>query len=153
MSKNQRLFRCSPAAVFRVVSNGWLYPSWVVGASRMRHVDPGWPAEGTQLHHSFGTWPLLIDDVTTVLKFVPDELIMMRAKGWPAGEADVIVEATPAPGGCTVSLYEDAVKGPATLVPGVVRHPMLKWRNVETLRRLAFIAENESGHTSPDARD
>jgi hypothetical protein len=153
VSKNQRLFQCSPAAVFRVIGNGWLYPSWVVGASRMRQVDPEWPAVGSQLHHSFGTWPLLIDDVSVVQKFVPDRLIMVRAKGWPAGEADVIIEATPAPGGCTVSIYEDAVKGPGTLVPSVVRQPLLKWRNDETLRRLAFIAEGESGHISPEAED
>jgi hypothetical protein len=40
--------------VFAVLADGWLYPLWVVGASRMRDVDPGWPAEGTKIHHSVG---------------------------------------------------------------------------------------------------
>jgi hypothetical protein len=151
MSKNQRLFHCTPGAVFEVLKDGWLFPVWVVGASRMRKVDPTWPEEGSQLHHSFGTWPALINDTTTAVKFVPDQLLVMRAKGWPAGEADVVIEVASAPGGCTVSIYEDAVQGPAKLVPSPVRHQMLHWRNTETLLRLAFIAEGKSGYSSPEA--
>ena len=150
MSKNERLFQCTPAAVFKVLSDGWLYPTWVVGASRMRHVDPAWPAEGSVLHHSFGVWPMLIDDTTTVLKSVPDELMLLRARGWPAGEADVLIQIAPAPGGCQVSIHEDAVKGPGTLIPAPMRHPILHWRNTETLRRLAFIAESKSGNPHPE---
>ncbi|MEO5833378.1 MAG: SRPBCC family protein [Nakamurella sp.] len=153
MSENQRLFHCTPGAVFRVLGNGWLFPTWVVGATRMRKVDEHWPAEGAMLHHSFGTWPLVIDDTTTVLTFVPDQLLLVRAKGWPAGEADVLIEATPAPGGCVVTIYEDAVKGPGTMIPGFLRHPVLRWRNSETLRRLAFIAEGQSGRSTPEAED
>lgn len=153
MSKNQRLFRCTPGAVFDVLRDGWLFPVWVVGASRMRKVDPNWPEEGSQLHHSFGTWPALIDDTTTVLKFVPDQVLLMQAKGWPAGEAEVLLEVTPAPGGCQVTIYEDAVKGPGTFIPGVIRKPMLKWRNTEALRRLAFICEGKYGRSGPDAED
>lgn len=153
MSENQRLFHCTPGAVFTVLADGWLFPSWVVGASRMRKVDPHWPAEGSQLHHSFGTWPLVIDDTSTVLKYVPDQLLLLRAKGWPAGEAEVLIDVTPAPGGCQVTIYEDAVQGPGRLIPGLVRHPVLRWRNSETLRRLAFIAEGQAGRSTPEADD
>ena len=45
------------ARVFAVLSNGWLYPSWVVGASRIRAVEAAWPAEGAKIHHSFGIYP------------------------------------------------------------------------------------------------
>jgi hypothetical protein len=34
------------------------------------------------------------------------------------------------------------VSGPGALTPKVVETPMIKWRNSETLRRLALIAEN-----------
>ncbi len=153
MSENQRLMQCTPGAVFEVLGNGWLFPTWVVGATRMRKVDPHWPAEGSQLHHSFGTWPLVIDDTTIVRKFVPNELLLLRAKGWPAGEADVLIDVAPAPGGCVVTIREDAVKGPGTLVPAPLRHAMLRWRNNETLRRLAFIAEGQSGRSTPEADD
>lgn len=53
-----------PSAVWAVMSDGWLYPVWVVGAARMREVDDHWPAVGSWLHHSVGIWPLLINDNT-----------------------------------------------------------------------------------------
>ena len=49
-----RLFDCTPDDVFAVLGDGWLYPVWVVGAARMRDVDPEWPAEGANIHHSLG---------------------------------------------------------------------------------------------------
>ncbi len=148
MSKNQRLFKCSPGAVFEVLEQGWLYPSWVVGASRIRDVDSSWPAEGSRIHHSVGTWPLLLDDTTSVRKYVPNQLLVLRARAWPSGEADVVIEVTPAPGGCQVSIYEDAVTGPAKLIPAPVRHRLLHWRNNETLQRLAYIAERRDQQDS-----
>ena len=50
----------------------------------------------------------------------------------------------PRPDGCDVSITEDAVTGPARLVPGPLRHAALNWRNAETLRRLAFLAEGHA---------
>jgi len=43
-----------------------------------------------------------------------------------------------------VVIVEDAVEGPATLMPEPVRGPMISWRNVESLRRLAFLAEGRA---------
>jgi len=54
-------------AVWGVLADGWTYPVWVVGASRMRAVSSDWPAVGATLHHSLGSWPLLIDDTAHVL--------------------------------------------------------------------------------------
>src|ERR1043165_7866722 len=62
MSTNKRLVDATPDQVWSVLADGWLYPLWVVGASRMREVDDEWPEPGARLHHSVGTWPLLIDD-------------------------------------------------------------------------------------------
>ena len=31
----QRWFNCSGEQVFAVLGDGWIYPAWVVGASRM----------------------------------------------------------------------------------------------------------------------
>ena len=59
----QRWFNSSPEQVFAVLQDGWTYPGWVVGATRMREVDEGWPAPGTKLHHSFGVWPLVIASI------------------------------------------------------------------------------------------
>lgn len=54
-----------------MLADGWLYPSWVVGASRMREVDVKWPASRSRIHHSVGVWPALIDDHTKVLESIP----------------------------------------------------------------------------------
>ena len=40
-----------------------------------------------------------------------------------------------------MTIEEDAQQGPARLIPKPLRDLPLSWRNVESLRRLAFIAE------------
>jgi hypothetical protein len=138
---NTRNVSATPDDDWRVLSDGWLYPLWVVGASRMREVDDTWPQVGSKLHHSVGVWPLLIDDSTSVTECVPGSRISLRARAWPAGEAAVTITLTAAGGQTEVAIEEDAVSGPGVLVPKPVRAALLKWRNVETLRRLAFLAE------------
>ena len=132
---------CSPEAVFAVLADGWLYPSWVVGASRIRDVEPAWPAEGAKIHHSFGIWPVLIDDSTSVLEYDPPRRLVLKARGWPLGSARVVLEVEPTPGGCRITIDEDAIEGPGQLVPSALRQPLIHVRNVETLRRLRFLAE------------
>ena len=68
MSRVTRTVLAVPDQVWGVLADGWLYPLWVVGASRMREVDDHWPAVGARLHHSVGAWPALIDDTTSVLE-------------------------------------------------------------------------------------
>jgi len=141
MAENSRLVHATPDQVWAVLGDGWLYPVWVVGASRMREVDDDWPAVGSKLHHSVGIWPLLIDDNTEVTAAVPGISLSMRARGWPVGEAAVEIRLTPVGPDTEVRITEDAVSGPGTLAPAPVRGVTLRWRNTETLKRLAFIAE------------
>ena len=82
---NYRTFSCTAERVFAVLANGWLYPTWVVGASRMRDVDASWPSVGSRLHHSSGVWPALIDDTTSVLEWQEPRHVMFKARGWPIG--------------------------------------------------------------------
>ena len=95
MATNYRRMACTPEDVFAVLEEGWLFPVWVVGASRMRNVDDDWPAEGSELQHSFGVWPALINDDTTMLEwqpprhalvggplpFAPGELVVLKGLG------------------------------------------------------------------------
>ena len=141
MSRNTRTIKTTPDRVWAVLADGWLYPLWVVGAARMRDVDADWPDVGARIHHSVGAWPLLLDDNTEVLDCEPGHLLEVRARSWPAGEARVVLRLTEADGGTEVVMEEDVESGPARLVPKPVRTPMLAWRNVESLRRLAFLAE------------
>ena len=129
-------------AVWAVLADGWLYANWVVGTSRVRAVDSTWPDEGSRIHHSFGVWPVLIDDETVSLAAVPGERLRLRAKGWPMGEAQVELSISEEPSGaCWVTIVEDAVTGPGVLVPRPLRQAAIAVRNTEALRRLALIAE------------
>lgn len=144
MAKNVRTVNCRPEDVFRVLGDGWLYPAWVVGASRMRDVDDTWPQKGAELHHSVGVWPALLDDTTVVEEWSPPHRMVMRAKGWPIGEARVTLRVRAFGEGTMVRIDEEPVNGPATLLPSLITTPLLRWRNSETLQRLAFLAEGRA---------
>src|ERR1700712_3697304 len=137
---------CGPQAVFAVLSDGWLLGLWVVGASRIRDVDERWPAPGVAVHHSVGSWPLLLDDTTTVKAVVPNRTLRMQARAWPAGEADVLIQLDDRPGGCRVTITEDAVKGPGTWLPKPLRSALLHRRNTEALRRLEYLTAGRTTH-------
>ena len=137
--------KATPDQVWDVLADGWLYPLWVVGATRMREVDDTWPAPGAKLHHSVGAWPAVLDDETVSLECRPREQLSLQAKGWPIGEARVDITLEPVAGGTRVVIEEDATHGPGRLVPKPARAPMIAWRNGETLRRLAYLAERREG--------
>lgn len=141
MASVDRVLKATPEQVWEVLCDGWLYPSWVVGASRMREVDDSWPAVGTQLHHSVGVWPALLDDTTRVTASQPLRLLQLTARGWPMGEAMVRLSLEAHAEGTLVTMTEDAISGPGALVPRLLRDPGIRWRNVEALRRLAYLAE------------
>ncbi|RUR03293.1 SRPBCC family protein [Labedella endophytica] len=153
MSTNTRVMACRPEDVFGVLNDGWLFPVWVVGASRMRDVDDAWPYEGSHLQHSFGVWPLLINDKTTVLEYDAPRRLVIQPSGWPIGEARVTLEVQPHRKGCLVRITEKAVKGPGALIPAPLLDIPLYMRNHETLRRLAYIAEGkaDNGDAPADA--
>jgi uncharacterized protein YndB with AHSA1/START domain len=140
----RRAIDATAEAVWKVLADGWLYPSWVVGASRMRDVDPAWPEVGAQLHHSVGSWPLLLDDTTTVLACIPHRELVLRARAWPMGEAEITLRLADRDGACEVVMAEEAVSGPGRLLPPSVLAAVLTPRNGESLRRLAYLAEGRS---------
>ncbi len=141
MSTRRRVVDATPQQVWNVLADGWLYPLFVVGASRMREVDAEWPAPGSRLHHSVGVWPMLLDDTTEVLASDPTSCLRLKARGWPAGEAEVVLRIEPRGTGSEVTITEDVVSGPGRLMPKPLRDPQIGWRNDETLRRLAYLAE------------
>ena len=130
-----------PAAVWAVLSDGWLYANWVVGASRVRAVDADWPAPGSRIHHSIGVWPAVVSDVSRCLESEPDRRMVVQAKGWPLGEAHVELSIVARDDGCEVTMVEDATAGPGLAVPRPVRQPVIAARNREALKRLALVAE------------
>ena len=144
MSTTSRPISATPEQVWEVLADGWLYPLFVVGASRMRDVDDDWPAVGSRLHHSVGTWPLLIDDTTEVLEVNDHERLLLLARAWPAGHAHVDISLRAQADSTLVTITEDATAGPGLLVPKPLRDLQLHPRNVETLKRLAFVVEGRT---------
>lgn len=136
-----RLSSASPHQVWAVLADGWLIAGWVVGASRIRAVDQGWPGAGARIHHSVGSWPLLLDDTTSVVSADRPRELVLQARGWPAGEARVTLTLEPDGGGTRLCMAETVTHGLGRWVPGPLEWLGVAPRNVECLQRLALLAE------------
>ena len=145
MSTVSRLFNSPSEDVWKVIADGWLYSGWVVGASRIRAVDAQWPEVDARLHHSVGAWPLVIDDSTRVTAVETGRSLELVARGWPLGEAKVVITLEDVGTQCRVTMAEDAIRGPGKLVPKAVRDPLISARNTETLKRLELMAAGGAG--------
>lgn len=132
---------CSPQDVFDVLADGWLYTTWVVGAARIRDVDPDWPRPGTRIHHSVGLWPAMTDDTTHVVACEPPRRLALTARAWPGGEANIEITVEPHDDGCEVSLFEEISSGPGKFVPKILQDIAIGLRNDESLTRLAMLSE------------
>src|SRR3954453_16057462 len=92
--------------VWDVIADGWTYSQWVVGNSRMRAVDPDWPAPGSTIEHSIGVWPLVIDDQTVSENADPLKELVLRAKGRPLGAAQITLRLFDIGDGCRIEMAE-----------------------------------------------
>ena len=139
-----RIVQAAPDRVFAVLADGWTYSDWVVGTVHIRDVDSAWPSPGAQLHHKAGPWPLSLHDSSTVLDCVPGERLRLKAGLWPLGAAEVDIRlAAHADGTTRVVIEETFTDGPLARVQNKLNDLVLHRRNVETLRRLADIAERQ----------
>ena len=135
----------SAERVYEVLADGWSYAAWVVGASRVREVDDGWPAVGSRIHHSIGAWPVLVHDRTKVLEAEPGRMLELDVAVWFLGRGPVRFELEPlGPSSCRVTMRERMAQGVLSVPPDAWVDPFLKARNVETLGRLAAIATGRS---------
>lgn len=131
----------TPAQVWSVLSNGWLYSSWVVGASRIRAVDSNWPQVGSKIHHSVGVWPVLLNDETVSLQSSAGHL-ELSAHGWPVGTARVRLHVEKSDNGSLLTMDEFAETPPFAWIPTNAQRVATSPRLRECLTRLAFLAEN-----------
>ncbi len=147
--KVTRTVRASVEAVEAVLADGWSYASWVVGAARVRAVDRSWPSQGARIEHSLGGWPLMLHDQTISRSHERGRRLELEVNLWVLGQGTVVLELAPLPPagdgqqvpGCEVTMHEEVYGRLARLVPDPLIDPLLKARNVESLRRLAALAE------------
>ena len=145
----QRTIQATPDRIFAVLADGWSYSDWVVGTTHIRNVDPHWPAPGSKLHHKAGPWPISLEDTSTVLAMVPDRSLTLKAELWPLGAATVRIDLEPAgPTATRVIMHEDFHAGPLQWAKNKVNDLILHRRNLESLRRLADIAERAKTPTA-----
>jgi len=142
MSRNTRMMSCTSQDVFDVLADGWTYANWVVGAARIRDVDPEWPAVGSKIHHLVGLWPLLNSDTTEVEHVDEPHQLRLKVRLWSTGSGVVTMTCAAKDNGTEVTMEEQLVSGPASYLPRPAKDAMLHARNVEALNRLAYLAEN-----------
>ena len=138
MAVTRRRIPQPPAAVLALLADGHRYSEWVVGAKRIRAVDPTWPEPGSQFHHTVGVGPLATRDRTEVIAFDrPDGPVVLKARAWPTGAGRVTITAHPdASGGTEVVIDEVPVEGPAKSLHNPLLDGLIHLRNIESLRRM-----------------
>jgi uncharacterized protein YndB with AHSA1/START domain len=140
MSVNEIEVGAPPSAVWAVLADPPSYEEWVVGNKEIRDHDPNWPAPGTEFHHKVGVGPITLRDKTVLLEASPPQKMVMNVRALPVGHGIVSFELTPTGSGTTVRMEEVPAGVPAKVLWPVVQ-PLVKLRNVETLRRLKRLAE------------
>jgi uncharacterized protein YndB with AHSA1/START domain len=117
------------------------YPLWLVGARRIRRVEPAWPAVGSAFHHVIGFPPAVLRDATRVLEVEPPHLLALEAGMSVLGAAAVTFQLTEVGRGTTrVAIAERAERGllrVAWRFGGRTAMAIGLWgRNQESLRQL-----------------
>jgi hypothetical protein len=148
----RRRTHATRAQVWAVLADGWTYSQWVVGNSRMRAVDPGWPAVGTTIRHSIGLWPLVLNDLTRVEQCHPTQLLVLQAKTRPFGKARITLRLSDVEDGCLIEMAEAPVGVPMGWVPDRVALAAAFPRNRECTWRLAALAERRQPDDGDEAR-
>jgi uncharacterized protein YndB with AHSA1/START domain len=141
MATVTRRMSVPPQRVYEVLADPECYQHWVVGASEVVESDPGWPAIGTAFEHRVGVWPLRVADHTRVVDSDPPRMIKLAAKARPLGTATVVMEMEPDGSGCIVRMTEGPRDRFTAALFNKFSEPVIRLRNIEALRRLAKLAE------------
>jgi hypothetical protein len=130
--------------VFDVLLDASAYPCWVVGARRLREVDPGWPAPGTRFHHAIGLGPFELRDTTCMVDWVRPRCVALEARFRPAGIAKVTITVRPEGGASVIEIDEQPLEGPVQGLWGRVLDEAVRLRNAISLRRLGRLVDRRS---------
>jgi hypothetical protein len=143
MTTTTRDFECSASDLYTVLVEPETYPSWLVGAKKIRTVDPTWPAIGSEFHHVVGFGPLAIPDRTTSVGYELDRVLELIVRVRPVLEARVRFEVEPVGTGSRLTMTETPIGPFAFLAP--VAEPLIKARNDRSLERLSGVVDERHG--------
>ncbi len=142
MQRQTRVIQSSPAQVWGILADGWLYPLWMVGATAARSLEGGWPASGATMRHQTGFWPFAFNERTEVIESREESRLSLRIIGPLLGEVHLTLDLTATGSATEVTLDRTLVSGPRRVIPTPLRMRILEPWGRETLSRLAFVAEN-----------
>lgn len=123
-------------AVYEVLADPTTYPDWLVGAQRIRAVDPDFPAPGSEFHHSVGpSSGVTVDDRTESLGAVPGRHVALDVHAGPLrGRVDFDLAPADGEPGTRVRFSERPTGPLAALTPFL--RPHLAARNLASLHKL-----------------
>jgi uncharacterized protein YndB with AHSA1/START domain len=135
------------SAVFAAIVDADTYPDWLVGARRIRHIEPEWPERGGRFHHTIGFGPVRLDDVTQSLEVDAPHLLRLRAGMGPLGAALVTFRVTGTADATVLTIDEGPDEGPFRFlwkVAGPVVRFLMWGRNSASLEQLRDLVENDA---------
>lgn len=141
MSVTETYVNAPPEAVFEVLSDPESYAHWVVGATRTRKADPGFPKPGTKFHHTQGAFGIGLPDSTEVVASKPPRQLVLEARIRPFAVNKVEMRLRRRGRGTCVTMVEYPIGGIAEKLDNPLMHAALHLRNIESLRRLRRMAE------------
>ncbi|HIW61686.1 MAG TPA: SRPBCC domain-containing protein [Candidatus Stackebrandtia excrementipullorum] len=142
MAEVTRVVNAPVDRVFAVLEDGWSYSDWVVGTAHIKGVEADWPQEGSNLWVRTGIWPFDVPGHTLSLECDPPTRLVLRPTLWPAGELTVTLQLSEISDTKTrLTLEEHPKAGPLQGMRVKLNDLVLHKRNVESVRRLADIAE------------
>ena len=148
MARNDITVHADPDAVFDVLDDAYAYPRWVVGARRIRAVDPSWPAVGSRFHHAVGTAAGELHDSSSVVERDRPRRLVLEVHIRPTGTARVEIEVESVDGGSRVTMAEGPIGGVLAKLPQWITEPALTLRNALSLQRFRHEVERRDAQQS-----
>ena len=136
LARNTIETSAAPDTVFDVLDDAYAYPRWVVGARRIRGVDPNWPAVGARFHHAIGTAAGELHDSSKILERERPHRMVLEVRFRPTGVARVSLEVTDTASGSSIVMEEIPTSGAVSRLPRWITEPALTVRNALSLQRL-----------------
>ena len=144
MSSVDLIIDAPVGAIWAVLADARSYSLWVVGAKDIRDVEGPWPEPGSKFHHTLGMGPLTLQDNTKSLALDEGRYLAIEARARPLGRARVDFVLSPSNGGTTVTIKETFVSPPLMRMFNPLFAPLIRGRNVQTLRRLANVVRTSA---------
>jgi len=143
IARTEKIIEASPEKVFEVLADARNYAYWVVGSKEIREVDADWPSVGSRFHHTVGFGPFKVKDHSEVEEVEAPGLLKLKVKARPFGTGRVTMEMIEIAKGRThVTMTEDAGDALTAILFNPLTHLLVRGRNVESLKRLAELAED-----------